>query len=348
MFDLDKIVRPNIKKLTPYSSARDEYKGKTGIFLDANENSIGSVNEGQSNRYPDPLQSDLKTEIAEFFNIVKNRIFLGNGSDEAIDIIIRAFCEPGIDEIMILPPTYGMYKVSAEINNIGIIEVPLNSKFQIDRLNVIHNFTNNLKIIFLCSPNNPTGNLMNIKDIIYILDKFNGIVVVDEAYIDFSLKNGLLNKLHNYANLIILRTFSKAWGMAKVRLGMAFASSDIIDIMNKIKPPYNINGLTQESAIGAFQNIDKKNEMIKEILSERENLEKELNKFEFVKNIYPSDSNFLLVKFKNSYKIFNYLKENKIIVRDRSNVIGCENCLRITIGTREENTKLISVLDDKK
>jgi len=273
-------------------------------------------------------------------------IFLGNGSDEAIDLLIRIFCEPGTEEILILPPTYGMYKVAADINNIKVNEIQLDEKFDIDVNKTLAAITPKTKMLFICSPNNPSGNLMTKDRIRELLKKFGGLVIVDEAYIDFSNDNGMLPEIGQYQNLVILRTFSKAWGMANIRLGMAFANQEIIQYMSNVKPPYNVNGVTQQIALKSLQNIDKKDKMIQEIIDDREYLEKALKRSGHVEKIYPSDSNFLLVKFQDSDKIFEYLMNEKIIVRNRSNQPGCNNCLRITVGTKEENEALINKLNE--
>ncbi|MEA1987077.1 MAG: histidinol-phosphate transaminase [Candidatus Marinimicrobia bacterium] len=344
MTDIKKITRKNIEKLTPYSSARDEFKETDGIFLDANENSIGSLSGDNLNRYPDPHQLNLKREISKIYQINSENIFLGNGSDEVIDLLVRAFCEPKIDKIMLFPPTYGMYKVVANINDITIIEIPLTDDFQLQTDKIISKLNENIKLIFICSPNNPSGNSFHKKDIIEILDNSNGIVIVDEAYIQFSEKDSLLNELEKYDNLIILQTFSKAIGMANIRLGMGFGNAQIISILNKIKFPYNINGLTQNVALKSISNIKRQNSSIKKIIVEKKKMVKSITKFSFVKKVFPSDANFLLVKFDNSERIYQFLLKNQIIVRDRSKEKNCENCLRITIGKSSENKKLISTL----
>ncbi|MCK6648923.1 MAG: histidinol-phosphate transaminase [Bacteroidia bacterium] len=345
-FDLDKITRENIKKLVPYSSARDEYKGKGGIFLDANENSLGAPIPSDKgialNRYPDPMQIDVKDKISKIKGLPMENIFLGNGSDEAIDILFRAFCDPGKDNIIICPPTYGMYEVSANINDVKIKKVPLTKdEFQLDTENIIKAIDSNTKLIFICCPNNPTGNSVAWSSIKSILDNFTNIVVVDEAYINFAGYRSLIPELLNYPNLVILQTLSKAWGLAGLRIGMAFASEPIIDIFNKIKPPYNINIASQKLALEALSNIGKVNTWIKEIVTEREKLRKELSTLSFVDRIYPSEANFLLVKVKDANKTYQFLEGKQIIVRNRTNVMLCEGCLRITIGTVKENEKLI-------
>ncbi|HWY11549.1 MAG TPA: histidinol-phosphate transaminase [Bacteroidia bacterium] len=345
MFDLNKIIRENIKSLKPYSSARDEYKGKTGIFLDANENSFCKG----YNRYPDPLQLKLKEKISAPKNIPLQNIFLGNGSDEAIDILFRAFCDPGMDNVIICPPTYGMYEVSANINNVNITKVPLTSEeFQLDTGNILRSINKNTKLTFVCCPNNPTGNGVKWNDIKLILENFNGLVVVDEAYIDFASYNSLISKLDEYPNLVILQTFSKAWGMAGLRIGMAFASTEIIEVFNNIKPPYNINAVSQEMVLKALDKESEVKEFIRQIKSERERLRIDLKTLQIVLKIYPSEANFLLIKTTDPKKIYNYLVSKQIIVRDRSKIELCGGCLRITIGTKEENELLLNTLKQYK
>lgn len=349
MFDIQKLLRPHLQQISSYSSARDEYKGKEGIFLDANENTITTNN---FNRYPDPHQLTLKTLIAGIKSTNIENIFLGNGSDEAIDLLIRAFCEPKNDKqnnkqndsILLMPPTYGMYEVSANINNIAVISVNLTSDFQLDLENIFKNINENTKILFICSPNNPSGNLLKREEIYHILENFNGIVVIDEAYADFSMETSFADELEKCPNLVVLQTLSKAWGLANLRLGMAFASKEIIQIMNKIKPPYNINGVTQQLVAESLTQENQKNEMVKQIIFQREILEEKLKNINFVTKIYPSDANFLLVKMHNAQEIFDKLLTEKIIVRNRTKVILCDNCLRITVGTQEENEKLLLAL----
>jgi histidinol-phosphate aminotransferase len=342
--NIDNLVRANIKALTPYSSARDEFKGEARIFLDANENSYGSPLKHNYHRYPDPLQNELKEKIADLKGIPAENIFLGNGSDEAIDLLIRAFCNPGIDNILITPPTYGMYEVSANINDVGVKKSTLYDAFDILPKEIIESTDSNTKIIFLCSPNNPTGNCFSKSRIIEVLTNFNGIVVIDEAYIDFSAQKSFIYELNNFENVVVLQTFSKAWGLAGLRLGVAYASKEIISILNRIKPPYNINSLSQQLVLDAINNYSLVQSRITEIIEEREKLSKKLMQFSFVKKIYPSDANFILAKTENAQKIYDYLCANGIIVRDRSKVIKCNNCLRITVGTKEENKGLIDVL----
>ncbi|WP_435356489.1 histidinol-phosphate transaminase [Emticicia sp. SJ17W-69] len=345
MFSLNKVIRPHILSLTPYASARDEYSGKEGTFLDANENSFGSVISGNYNRYPDPYQWVVKEKLGIIKGVDAKQIFLGNGSDEAIDLVIRATCEPQQDNILILPPTYGMYKVCADVQNVLVKQVPLTPDFQVDTKKVLETADEHTKIIWICSPNNPSGNIIERSSILHILDNFKtGLVVVDEAYIDFATEESFTKMLDKYPNLVVLQTFSKAWGLAALRLGMAFASEDFIKILNKIKYPYNLNGVTQKLLFEALGKEDKKNKYVKQILKERQHLQKELAKLSIVKHIFPSDSNQLLVRFSDANAIFHYLIGQKIITRNRSNVILCEDCIRISVGTKKENEILIEAL----
>lgn len=347
MFNLNNLLRENIKIAKPYASARDEYKGKEGVFLDANENPYGSATPDSYNRYPDPLQKDLKEKIAALKRVKPEQIFLGNGSDEPIDLLVRALCNPGKDNIIIMPPTYGMYEVSAGINDVKVKEVPLTETFDIDADKVLKSVDANTKIIFICSPNNPTGNLLSTEGIKKVIENFEGVVLVDEAYIDFAIdsEKSFLFRLNQYTNMIVLQTFSKAWGMAALRLGMAFASKEIIGVLNKIKPPYNINSLTQKLVSEGMDNILRKEKMVLEILQQREFLSNELSKLTgVVKKVYPSETNFLLVKTIDGKKVYNHLIDHKVITRDRSSVILCEGCLRISVGTEPENHKLLEAL----
>jgi histidinol-phosphate aminotransferase len=345
MFSLNKVIRPHILSLSPYSSARDEYSGKEGTFLDANENPIGSVISGNYNRYPDPYQWTVKEKLGAIKGVRPTQIFLGNGSDEAIDLVIRATCEPLQDNILILPPTYGMYKVCADVQNIEVKQVPLTKDFQVDTKKVLETADAHTKIIWICSPNNPSGNIIERSSILHILDNFKtGFVVVDEAYIDFATEESFTKMLENYPNLVVLQTFSKAWGLAALRLGMAFASEEFIKILNKIKYPYNLNGVTQKLLSDALDKEDKKNEYVKRILKERFALFKDLIALPIVKHVYPSDSNQLLVKFDDANAVFHYLIEQKVITRNRSNVLLCEDCIRISVGTQKENNILMKAL----
>lgn len=335
-FDLKSMVRPNIWELTPYSSARDEFTGKEGIFLDANENPFGS-----RNRYPDPHQRELKMELSNRNNIAVDNIFIGNGSDEVIDLVYRIFCEPTKDSVIICPPTYGMYEVSANINNVNIIKIALNDEFELDTELIL---SKSAKCIFICSPNNPTGN--NLKNIEKILDQFNGIVVVDEAYIDFSDSQGFLNAIYKYPNLIVMQTFSKAWALAKARVGIAYSNKEIIALMDKTKPPYNVSGFNQQEALNALTKPEKFEERVDVILEQRKLLEKELSQLAFVEHIFPSNANFLLVKMSNAGGIYKYLVSNNVIVRNRDTVVP--GCIRITVGSPHENKILIDALKNYK
>jgi histidinol-phosphate aminotransferase len=348
MFDINKILRPNIKTLVPYSSARDEFKGEASVFLDANENAFGSPLDTQYNRYPDPLQYKVKKRLSEIKGVPPRNIFLGNGSDEAIDVLFRSFCHPGVDNVVLVPPTYGMYEVSANINDVETRKVLLTEDYQLNLEGIAEAIDERTKLIFICSPNNPTGNSINREDVETLLANFSGLVIVDEAYINFSRQKSFIQELTEYANLVVLQTLSKAWGLAGLRVGMAFASEEIIEVMNKVKPPYNINEASQQLALEALNNIDTVNNWIKETLSERDNLVLQLKNFDFVVDIYPSDANFILVKTTGARDIYNYLVQQGIIVRDRSKVELCEGCLRITIGTPGENKLLITALQQYK
>ena len=345
MFNLDNLLRSNIKSLKAYSSARDEFKGDAHIFLDANENSLGSPLIKWYNRYPDPLQMKVKQKLSTIKKIGTDQIFLGNGSDEPIDLLFRMFCQPGMDEVIICPPTYGMYEVSANINNVHLNKVPLTTSFQLDMPAIESAIKPNTKIIWICSPNNPTGNSIDREDIEIILNNFDGIVVIDEAYINFSRQRSFLSDLDDYQNLIVLQTLSKAWGLAALRMGMAFASKDIISYLNKVKPPYNISEPVQELALKALDEVGQVNEMIKVIVELRGELEQALLKLPIVKNVYPSDANFILAEVTAAKDIYNYLISHGIVVRDRSNVILCDGCLRLTVGTQKENESLIHALN---
>ncbi|HEY0740756.1 MAG TPA: histidinol-phosphate transaminase [Chryseosolibacter sp.] len=339
--EVETLVRKNILGMKPYSSARDEFKGEAEVFLDANENPYPSP----FNRYPDPLQWKVKEKLAAIKNVTPQQIFLGNGSDEAIDLLIRAFCEPGKDSVMITEPTYGMYSVCAEVNAVNIQRMTLTPDFDLDLDAFPKTFDATTKILFLCSPNNPTGNLLKREKIEAVLRRFYGIVVIDEAYIDFADSKSFINDLQEFPHLVVLQTFSKAWGLAGLRLGMAFASPYIISILNKIKYPYNVNIQTQELVLDALENAYKKDIWVDEILSQRDQLIKSLKGLKVVEKVYPTDSNFILVKVKDAPGAYQYLMEEKIIVRDRSKVTLCYNCLRITVGTPEENKKLIAALE---
>lgn len=340
MIDLNKLVRDNVKKLTPYSCARDDFKGKTGVFMDANENPYGTLN-----RYPDPYQKELKAAIANFKGVDEEKIFLGNGSDEIIDLCYRIFCNPGIDKALTFTPTYGMYEVSASVNDIEVLKIPLNNNFQIDIKKAEALFNDkNLKLIFICSPNNPTANSMNHEDVESILSRFGGIVIIDEAYNDFSEKPSFISLLNKFPNLILMQTFSKAFGLAGVRVGMAFSNPGIIQYFNKLKPPYNISTINQKAVLSKLGHIDQYQKEVFKIKKEKARLSKILPELSVVEKVYPSDANFLLVKVKNASLIYNELINRNIITRNRSSMV--DNCLRITIGKKSENDKLIRTLNE--
>jgi len=384
-FDLNNIVRDNIRRLKPYSSARSEFAGSAEVFLDANENAFGSPAGNGYNRYPDPLQKELKERVAEMNGLDPSQIFVGNGSDEAIDLLFRIFCEPGRDECVVCPPTYGMYRVSADINDVAVKEVPLTSDFQLDVDAILNSVTTNTKLIFICSPNNPTGNLMRREDVISIAEKFRGIVVIDEAYIHFStgkrrtlqaeppalaggkdvaadqgelasdvsppahaasgpMSESFISEMSRLPNIVILQTFSKAWAMAGLRVGLAFASEQIIDLMNRVKPPYNVSGIAQQAVLEALGKRGEIDAWIGETIGERTRLNNALAEFEFVQKVHPTDANFLLVATTNANAIYQYLVDECIVVRNRNSVAMCEGCLRITVGTAEENDRLLTSL----
>jgi histidinol-phosphate aminotransferase len=338
MEELEKLVRPNVRRLTPYSCARDDYKGKEGVFLDANENPYGSLN-----RYPDPYQCELKSAISKIKGISANKIFLGNGSDEIIDLCFRIFCTPGFDKALTFTPTYGMYQVSASANDVDLIKVPLDVEFNI-RYSDFQPWSNdrNLKLIIVCSPNNPTGNNMSRNELDKLITGFHGIVLLDEAYNDFTGEPSFIENLDKYPNLIIMQTFSKAWAMASVRVGMAFASPSIIRYFNKMKPPYNISTINQKSVLKKLSSQLAVRNRINTIVAERERISAELKKIPVVLNVYKSDANFILVRTADADDIYNYLVSCGIIVRNRNSVV--ENCLRITVGTRSENNKILKAL----
>ena len=335
------LVRPNIRSLKPYSSARHEFKGTAKVYLDANENPF---NNGM-NRYPDPMQWKVKEPLAEIKGVQPENIFLGNGSDEPIDLLMRIFCEPGVDNIITLPPTYGMYQVSADINNVAIKKVPLTSDFQLDVAAILSAADDHSKLLFICSPNNPTGNRMDRSDIESLIKDFRGIVVIDEAYIDFSSEETGIPFIYEYPNVVILQTFSKAWGMANIRLGQAYAPVEIINLLNKVKPPYNIGELAQKAALLAFRHRDTVKENVETILKQRSRLEDRLTRFPFIEEVHPSDANFLLAKVQKPQPLYDFLVTRGIIVRDRSTVTGCTDCLRFTVGQPKENDALIKALE---
>ena len=346
MFQLEKLIRVNIQELMPYSSARDEFSGEAKVFLDANENSLGSPLTKWYHRYPDPHQRMLKEKLGVIKGISANHIFLGNGSDECIDLLFRCFCEPGKDNVIICPPTYGMYAVSANINDVAIKKAPLLDDFQLDLVHLETLADDHTKLIWLCSPNNPTGNCLNREDIEMVLNNFNGIVVIDEAYINFARQKSFIRDMADYPNLVVLQTLSKAWGLAGLRLGMAFASPAIIAVLDKVKPPYNINQATQELVLQALEEVEQVNDMIRLLVDMRDALAEVFLLMPTVEKVYPSDANFLLVKVKDARKIYEFLLTKGIVLRDRSNVALCEDCLRITIGTEKENTLLVDAMRD--
>ncbi|MBL4625084.1 MAG: histidinol-phosphate transaminase [Flavobacteriales bacterium] len=340
--NINNIVRKNILSLKPYSSARDEFTGVEGVFLDANENPFGELN-----RYPDPYQKELKEKLAALKGTSAENVFIGNGSDEVIDLAIRIFCNPGEDKALTFSPTYGMYTISSAINNVELIKVPLTREFQID-LNLTSDYLadSNLKMIFICSPNNPTGNLINENDIQYILNKFNGIVIIDEAYIEFSLSKSWLANIDKYPNLIVSQTFSKAWGLAAARVGVAYAGKEIIQLFNKVKPPYNVSGPNQKAVINALLNPSEYEGNLLTILDQKEKLEVALNGMEIIKKVYPSDANFFLIEVIDANRIYNELVNRQLITRNRNNSI--DNCIRVSVGTPNENELLIASLREMK
>lgn len=341
MFNLKSIVRPNIWALKPYSSARNEYNGKNAhTFLDANESPYNTP----CNRYPDPLQREVKQLLSVIKGVNPEQIFLGNGSDEAIDIVFRVFCTPGRDNIVAINPSYGMYEVCADINNIECRKVELNAQFDIEAERLLKVCNEHTKAIFLCTPNNPTGNLLNSEEITIILNKFHGVIVIDEAYSDFSSKENWRSKINNYPNLIVLNTLSKAWASAGIRLGMAFAQKDIIELFNKVKYPYNVNILTQRQALEVLNRRHDVDEWIRLTLNERLSLMYAVGELSICQKVYPTEANFFLAKFNDANRIYNYLVDQGIILRNRSHITLCDNCLRITIGSPQENTTLISAL----
>lgn len=343
-FDLQRIIRPNVVKMKPYSSARDEFTDfdTEMIFLDANENPF----ETDVNRYPDPQQRKLKSIISKQKNIPSNQILLGNGSDEVLDLIFRAFCEPEKDNIITLPPTYGMYGVLANLNNIENRELLLATNFQPDLEKIYKNIDSRTKLIFICSPNNPTGNLISSEKILKLLNSFKGLVVIDEAYIDFASQESWISILSEFPNLIVTQTLSKAYGLAGIRLGICYASAEIVSVLNKIKPPYNINELTQQTAIAKLQDVSKIKTDVSTLKDEKEALFKALVEVNFIEKTYPTDANFILFKVDNAEKRYNQLLKKGIVVRNRSSQPLCENMLRITIGTTSENQKLITTLKE--
>ena len=346
MFNLNTLVRENIAKLTPYSSARDEFSGEAKVFLDANENSLGSPLKKWYNRYPDPHQKSLKEKLAQVKGISTEHIFLGNGSDECIDLLYRCFCNPGKDNVIICPPTYGMYEVSANINDIAVKKIALLPNFQLDLSGIEDAIDEQTKLIWICSPNNPTGNSLNRIDIETLLNNFKGLVIVDEAYINFSKQKSFVQELTEYPNLVVLQTLSKAWGLAGLRLGMAFASASIIELLNRVKPPYNINQATQELVLTALEEVGQVNDMIRLLVDMRDALAEVFASMPTVETVYPSDANFILVKIKDARAVYEFLLTKGIVLRDRSNVQLCDDCLRITVGSEQDNTLLVDAMQD--
>ncbi|MBQ6378803.1 MAG: histidinol-phosphate transaminase [Prevotella sp.] len=341
MKDLKELCRPNIWSLAPYSSARNEYAGREArVFLDANENPYNQP----FNRYPDPLQLELKAALSKVKGMPAECIFLGNGSDEAIDLPYRCFCNPGIDNVVAIEPTYGMYKVCADINDVEYRPVLLDDRYQITAEKLLAATDAHTKIIWLCSPNNPTGNCLKREEIIKVIEGFEGLVIVDEAYSDFSSQKTLRSELAKYPNLIVLNTMSKAWGCAAIRLGMAFASKEIITIFNKVKYPYNVNQLTQQQALEALKDPFEMDNWVKILLQERSRMMEAFELLPICEKVYPTEANFFLAKMTNATKIYNYLVDRGIIVRNRNRVQLCQNCLRITIGTKTENSELVAAL----
>lgn len=338
--NIEALTRDNVRRLTPYSSARDEFTGAEGVFLDANENPFPS----KVNRYPDPQQRELKSKFADLRGVRKDQLIIGNGSDEILDLVFRAFCEPGKDFVVTIKPSYGMYKVLANINDVKLSEVALDLNFDLD-VDAILDVSEGAKMIILCSPNNPTGNLLNKDRIKEILEKFNGLVVVDEAYIDFADNASMLDELKNYQNLMISQTFSKAFGMAGIRVGVGIAHEEIINILNRIKPPYNVNGVSQEMALNRLGRIEEVASEITQLKLERSRLINFLEHQDAVIQVYPTDANFVLLKVSDANKYYDRLVEKGVIVRNRTNSFGCANCLRLSIGTKEENNRFMEVFD---
>ncbi|MCH2234227.1 MAG: histidinol-phosphate transaminase [Crocinitomicaceae bacterium] len=340
MKNINDLIRPHLKGLKPYSSARDEYVGEASAWLDANESPL----DNGINRYPDPYQTRIKEFLAKKSNINVDQILVGNGSDEVIDLLFRAFCEPGADNIIINPPTYGMYKVSADINGISYKEVPLNEDFSLNPSKILSNIDGNTKMIFICSPNNPTGNIMNYDDISTIASGFNGLVIVDEAYIDFTQKNSWINSLDKFSNIVVIQTLSKSYSAAGLRVGFLYANPEVIAILNKIKPPYNVNALSQKAALEVLQNEDVNKKVLDDIQSEKIRVKTALENMDLIKKIYPSDANFWLVQVDDANEVYEKLINKGVVVRNRSTQLNCENTLRLTVGNKTENDLLITEL----
>ncbi|TGE24388.1 histidinol-phosphate transaminase [Hymenobacter aquaticus] len=347
MFELETLIRPNIRAMQPYSSARDEFQGEARVMLDANENSLGSAGPQQFNRYPDPHQRAVKAELAQLKGVEPAQIFLGNGSDEAIDLLVRLTCRPGQDHILILPPTYGMYEVAANLNDVRLERIPLTPDFQLAPEAVAHIVASDAKLVFLCSPNNPTGNLLHAEAVEQVLRGFRGLVVVDEAYADFAAAPSWTTRLAEFPNLVVLQTFSKAWGLAGLRLGMAFASPAIIGYLNKIKPPYNVSEATQQHTLAALADAPHFEQMRQELLAGRQWLQQQLSTVAIVEQLFPSDANFLLARFRpDATAVYEYLLGKGIVVRNRTTQPGCAGTLRLTVGTPAENEQLVAALRD--
>jgi histidinol-phosphate aminotransferase len=344
MFDIDKLIRANVKRLEPYSSARDEFSGEASVYLDANENSYGSPLPRNYNRYPDPLQRKLKEKIAGIKGVPAGHMLIGNGSDECIDLLYRAFCNPGQDNVILCPPTYGMYEVSANVNDVEVRKVSLTADFQLDVEGIAAAADGRTKLLFLCSPNNPTGNSLDHADIEFILNNFEGLTIIDEAYINFSRQPSFIRELTEYPNLVVMQTLSKAWGLAALRVGMLFSSVPVIEVLTKIKPPYNVNQASQELALEALENTAQVNAWTRSLVEQRDKLATRLKDIPGVIHIYPSDANFLLVRVEEPRRLYEYLVTEGIIVRDRSRVTLCEGCLRVTVGTPGENEILLKAV----
>lgn len=341
-FNVRELLRPHLRVFKSYSSARLEYTGADAIFLDANENSLGSASGDELHRYPDPIQIQVKEKISKIKSIPAEQVFVGNGSDEAIDLLYRAFCEPGVDNVIVCPPTYGMYETSAQLNNIEVRAVSLTNDFQLQVDEILATIDEKTKMIFICNPNNPTGNLLQESDITRVVEGFKGIVIVDEAYIDFAPAASWMTKLSKHPNVVVLQTLSKAWGMAGIRLGMAFGSKEMIQILTAIKPPYNVSSLTQQAALTALKNKPQKEKMVQLILEQKDRLIKALPTFSYVQKLYPTDANFILVKVDEPNQLYRFLIENNVIVRNRDTTHLCQGCVRITIGSEVENDELLS------
>jgi len=345
-FDLNRLVRPNIRALKPYSSARSEYSGEAAVFLDANENAFGSPLQDDFNRYPDPLQVKLKQQLSKIKGVPVPNTFIGNGSDEVIDLAFRIFCEPGKSNVITCPPTYGMYRVCADINDIACREVFLTGDFQLNIPGILEAVDADTRLIWICSPNNPTGNSMRRVDIEILLNNFDGMVLVDEAYINYASQRSFIPELTEYENLVVMQTLSKAWGLAALRLGLAFASERVIELFNRVKPPYNINLASQQLGVQALGEVAAVNEKIRQTVEQKEWLLQELPRYSCIRNVYPSDANFILVKTHGADRLYRYLTDKKIIVRNRSREPLCGNCLRITVGTPAENRQLLAALNE--